>query len=51
MGAHAPSELVDDIPADTRRFVSVIGVDDDVLGQASGNSSVAFVVYADDAPS
>ena len=49
MGAHAPSELVYDIPPDARRFVSVVGVDDDVLGQANGKSSVAFVVYADDA--
>ena len=48
MGAHAPSELVYDIPPDARRFVSVVGVDDDVLGQANGKSSVAFAVYADD---
>ncbi len=48
MGAHAPSEIIYDIPKDAHRFVSIVGVDDEVLGQANGKSSVTFAVYADD---
>jgi len=48
MGTHASSELNYDLKLDFKRFVAVVGVDDEVVGQTKVNPSLQFWVYADD---
>lgn len=48
IGTHANSDIVYDIPDGAKRFVSTIGIDDEVV-ENGGYASILFSIYADDA--
>jgi hypothetical protein len=47
LGTHAHGEAVFAIPAEARRFVAVVGLDDGIKGDQFGRGSVCFEVYGD----
>ncbi len=47
LGTHANGEAVFDIPAGARRFVAVVGLDDEVLNDEWRRGSVSFKVFGD----
>ena len=47
LGTHANGEAIFTIPAGARRFVAVVGLDDEVLYDEWGRGSVCFDVYGD----
>lgn len=47
LGTHANSQAIFDIPVDARRFVAVVGLDDEVANDKYGRGSVLFKVFGD----